>query len=407
LRREGSWYAAINDFDPKGEVVVATTHRMSRLTFWPVPQRPPIVIDGYQPIVRPLAFSPDGHWLATSWGDNRLRLWPLAGSGSSDVKVLNAPAVENWVSLVFDPGGKYLFAVGNFDNTWIVPLDGSPGRKLDEYSKDTLLMGAAVSPTGRRVATAFFFGKGSKTLRVWDVETGKVRLFELPVPPPPAGSQPPNLTGYEGGVRDLAFLDDSTLFTGGDGGIRRWNLDTGTNELILPAPGLWCRVRISSERDELLFCKGTGPVSCGAINLSTGAVRSLGAFADASSSLLPIVTTDGPAFALSGKDGVVRVGLRSGGEPHWLVGHAGMSQGVAISPDLRWVASTAEDNTLRLWPMPDLSKPPLHTLPHDKLIAKLKSLTNLRAVRDAASATGWKIDLGPFPGWKNLPSWQP
>jgi WD40 repeat protein len=77
----------------------------------------------------------------------------------------------------------------------------------------------------------------------------------------------------------------------------------------------------------------------------------------------------------------------------------------AISPDLRWVASTGEDNTLRLWPMPDLSKPPLHTLPHDEFVAKLKSLTNLRAVRDAASATGWKVDLGPFPGWKNLPPW--
>jgi hypothetical protein len=74
-------------------------------------------------------------------------------------------------------------------------------------------------------------------------------------------------------------------------------------------------------------------------------------------------------------------------------------------PCRRWVASTGEDNTLRLWPMPDLSKPPLHTLPRSELIAKLKSLTNLRAVRDATSATGWKIELGPFPGWKDVPTW--
>ncbi len=50
--------------------------------------------------------------------------------------------------------------------------------------------------------------------------------------------------------------------------------------------------------------------------------------------------------------------------------------------------------------MPDLSKPPLHTLPHDELIAKLKTLTNLRVVRDPESATGWKIEVGPFPGWE-------
>ena len=54
---------------------------------------------------------------------------------------------------------------------------------------------------------------------------------------------------------------------------------------------------------------------------------------------------------------------------------------------------------------PDLDKPPLHTLPHDELIAKLHSLTNLRAVRDAGDPTGWKIDVGPFPGWAEVPTW--
>lgn len=403
LRREGSWYIAGSSFHPAGNLVVATTHQDSRLTFWPVPQRPSIVIDGYEKFHRPLAFSPDGKWLATSWADQRLRLWPLPGSGFTEVKVLNAPAAI-WTTLAFDPNGKYLFAVGGPDDAWIVPLDGSPGRKLG--SKDTG-GAAAVSPTGRQVATAFGYGQGPKTLRVWDVETGKVRLFELPIPTS-QGSIPSPLTGYEGGVGDVAFLDDSTLFTAGDGGIRRWNLDTGTNELILPTPPglLRSTLTLSSDRNELLFCKGevmeVGPVSCGVMNLSTGASRSLGAFADASSSLLPGVTSQGSAFALLGRDGSVLVGLRSGGEPHWLPGHTGTPWSVEISPDLRWVASTGEDNTLRLWPMPDLSKPPLHTLPHDELVAKLKSLTNLRAVRDAASATGWKIDLGPSPAGRTF-----
>ena len=70
-----------------------------------------------------------------------------------------------------------------------------------------------------------------------------------------------------------------------------------------------------------------------------------------------------------------------------------------------WIASTGQDNTLRLWPMPDLDKPPLHALPHDELLAKLKSLTNLRAVRVPNSDTDWKIELGPFPGWKDVPTW--
>jgi len=47
------------------------------------------------------------------------------------------------------------------------------------------------------------------------------------------------------------------------------------------------------------------------------------------------------------------------------------------------------------------------TVQHDELLAKLLSLTNLRAVRDPASDTGWKIELGPFPGWTKIPDWNP
>ena len=98
-------------------------------------------------------------------------------------------------------------------------------------------------------------------------------------------------------------------------------------------------------------------------------------------------------------------GTSGSGPPHVLAGHEGEVQYAAISTDGRWVASSGQDHTLRLWPMPDLDQPPLHTLPHDELLAKLKSLTNLRAVRSSDSATGWTIELAPFPGWKNVPTW--
>jgi WD40 repeat protein len=78
---------------------------------------------------------------------------------------------------------------------------------------------------------------------------------------------------------------------------------------------------------------------------------------------------------------------------------------IAISPDLRWVATSGQDNTLRLWPMPELSKPPLHTLLHEELFANLRSLTNLRVIRDPSSPSGWKVEVGPFPGWKTVPTW--
>jgi len=100
----------------------------------------------------------------------------------------------------------------------------------------------------------------------------------------------------------------------------------------------------------------------------------------------------------------VRVGPISGQEPPLLLGHQGQIESLAVSQDGRWIA-TATAESFRLWPMPDVSKPPLHTLPHDELLVKLDAFTNLRAVRDEQSATGWSLEIGPFPGWETVPEW--
>ena len=51
---------------------------------------------------------------------------------------------------------------------------------------------------------------------------------------------------------------------------------------------------------------------------------------------------------------------------------------------VHWITSVSDD-AFNLWPMPDVTKPPLHALPHAELMAKL--------------------DVGSFPGWKDVPTW--
>jgi WD40 repeat protein len=410
LRRSGSWYAAKATFHPAGEWVVASTATVTRLTFWPLVRAYPSVVDGYTGFVRPLAFSPDGKWLATGWSDQGLRLWPLPGNGVSEMRFLALPETGVQMrGLAFDPRGRYIFAVAQ-RRVWVIPIDGSPPRRLRGYSEGSLLNAAAVSPSGRRVATAYWWGGGEKTLLVWDLETGEVRRFDLPAS---AADASETRTGYEQGIASIAFADESTLFTAGDGGLRRWNLETGAQEVVAATATGY------GSRGSLLVARGlaiTADFRLGQWencprgllhDLTSDTLRELPEFGACSTWSKWGIALDpsGTVAAIGSIDGTVRVERLAGGEPHLLVGHKGAVDYIAISPDLRWVATTGMDNTVRLWPMPDLSKPPLHTLPRDELLAKLHSLTNLRVVRDPPSPNGWRVEVGPFPGWKNVPTW--
>jgi hypothetical protein len=56
--------------------------------------------------------------------------------------------------------------------------------------------------------------------------------------------------------------------------------------------------------------------------------------------------------------------------------------------------------------VPDLDSPPLNfSSPLDEFISRLETFTNIRAVRDPESETGWKLDVGRFPGWEKEPEW--
>jgi WD40 repeat protein len=201
-------------------------------------------------------------------------------------------------------------------------------------------------------------------------------------------------------------VDETNLYSSGANGFLRWDITTGTYEQVRKAPpGGLLGMRATSDRRQILIYEIGPSVDRGPVDLHdlrTGNVRRL----KIPGKGWPVaLSSDGTVWASGEEDGRVWVGRTDGGEPHLLLGHNGPVYLVAISTDLKWIASSDMDMTLRLWPMPDLDKPPLHTLPYDELVAKLKTLTNLRVVRDEDSSTGWKVEVGPFPGWAEVPSW--
>jgi WD40 repeat protein len=412
LRRSGSWFVTSIEYHPRGSCLVVPTRGGDRLTFWPLKGARPTVVNGYSLPGRPVAFSPDGRWLATNWGredrswyTDTLRLWPLPGNPARELRTLKLPERGGWNRMVFDPQGRFLFVVETQDRPYVVPLDGSPPRRLEQFSDETNLSAAAVSPSGRRVATAYNNGRGPKTLRVWDLDTGEMRLFDLP-----EGTS--SEEAYERGIEDVGFADESTLYTAGDGGIRRWDLGSGEHELVFAAaPGHHAAMALGPDGRTALVIEGLiakdtegwGPVRI--VDLVSGGFRVLPAFGEPIGGAIAL-DPSGSVAATGDREGIVRVGRLSGGEPHLLVGHEGPVGSVSISPDLGWIASTGQDETLRLWPMPELDEEPLHTWPHDELIAKLKTLTNIRVVPDPETDQGWTVELDPFPGWEEMPTWR-
>jgi WD40 repeat protein len=392
---------------------LATASYPGPVALWNVASRRSSVLGKQKPPQIALAFTRDGRLVSTS-DEGIVRLWPLSPAADDGVReIWSRAGARVGGYLEMDAQGRFAVLCERFaGKVLVVPLDGSPGSVYQLKLGPGARPGggpATLDPAGRRLAVADVdMGNPAATsIRVLDVASGTERVLDTHV----RGEDPCEKTG--GVLEGLAipvWLPDGRLISDGDAGLRVWDLDTGTSRQLRP-----CR-KMAEDGIGL----GATPDSRTVIRLdaatATAANSQLTAF-DVSTRATREIASHGNrlgCFALDARgttlvtgsvDGVVRVGPLTGEEPHLLYGHTAPVSGVAVSPDGRTIASGSEDGTIRLWPMPDVSKPPLHTLPHDELVAKLKSLTNLRAVRDPASDTGWKIDVGPFPGWQTAPHW--
>jgi len=361
-------------FAPEGDWLA--TADMKGLALWPLAERYPVVIGQHGRKVYGLEFAPDGEWLASSSADGTVRLWPLDGDPPPPGRILQESMVYQ-TGLAGSPDGQSIL-VGTGKGSWLLPVGGGTPRKLVGFDGQTWQ--GAFSPDGRFAAEiGGQFLPAERVIRVWDaISWSGAALLEFDV-----GERPC--------VYSLQFTQDGRLLSASDSGLQRWDPDTGERELL--CEGVIQRFSASADGRRVAVVvaevQGEEYGSVVFLDLDANTATPLDAFGND----LTIVAMDpGGSFVVTGSlEGEVRAGPLTGEKPHLFLGHDSSVKRVAIDSRGRWIASAGNDTTIRLWPMPDLSKPPLHTLPREELIAKLKTLTNLRVVRDEDTPTGWKL----------------
>ena len=433
-------------FGPSGKYLINPTdaaHRIWDLTD-PFPSDPLLIPRLDESMVMLPVVDPTLRWLVAA-ADDRLLFWPVGGSRSyvltdqgdlprfagASLKLISdfdgvphilslgeqtdgdwRPLLDRSFTIYWyeaDLAGKQMLVAHHEEalgGVYLAPIAEKPSSGRELWPPNTsVVIAVAFSQDGRLGAagSGYALTDENRVIRVWDLENGEEWAFNLT-----DDSVNTDVGPYERGLLSLRFTPEGDLLSAGYGGVRRWSLETGDGEWLIRVPEEIV-VSMSASRDSRILLTRERPNITSLENtnltlhdLERGTSRRIVSHGEPLA--VSILDATGTIVATAGTDGIIRVGPADGSEPHFLFGHKGAVIRLDISADGRWIVSGGSDN-VRLWPMPDLSKPPLHTLPYDELMAKLESLTNIRVVRDEESGTGWKQVIGPFPGWAEVPTW--
>jgi WD40 repeat protein len=274
-----------------------------------------------------LAFSPDSQLLASSSGDQTIKLWQL-NSGEL-LRTISRAHLDTIWSVAISPDGLILVSGSGDKTVKIWNLNTGELLRTLEGHTDTV-RSISISLDGQTIVS----GSGDKTAKVWDLSTGKLLR---------------TLEGHTDAVRSVAISPNRQTIASGsaDNTVKIWNLNTGKLLHTLTGhTGRIISIAISPEGETV--ASGSNDNTIKIWSLHTGKLlRTLSGHSDHVNSIA--FRADGRMLVSGAEDRLIKLwNPQTGALLQTLSRHTEDVYAVAVSPDGKTLASGDKDGEIKL-----------------------------------------------------------
>ncbi|BCM88445.1 hypothetical protein IAD21_00276 [Abditibacteriota bacterium] len=288
--------------------------------------------DSPAPLVRPVAFSPNGAILASGNAYNTVTFWDVQKQKRIYTLGKHTNAIH---AVVFSPDSRSL-AVGSSDKTikmWDMET-GSLKRSLQGHTKS--VHAVAFSPDGASLVSGSFVP--DKSIKLWDSQTGNLRR---------------TLSGHGGTVDSVVFSPDGKVLASGsfDGTIKLWDAQTGTllRTLLHSSQSVLYSAKVVFSPDGKMVASGSDDGTIKFWDVATGSLlHTLKGHTDTIGAI--DFSPDGRMLASGSHDRTIKLwNVQTGVLSYTLVGHASSVQSIDFSPDGKMLVSGDWEGNINLW----------------------------------------------------------